>query len=65
MEGFNNFRDVIDLVRETVMMDLEGGDYNAEGCPGTTKGFTPTPQVKEEDVYEVGTRRGKAKPLVK
>jgi hypothetical protein len=36
IEGFNNFRDVIDLVKETVRMDCDGnigGDGNTFGGP--------------------------------
>jgi ATP-dependent DNA helicase 2 subunit 1 len=61
LEGFNSFRDVIDLVRETVMLDCEGAGYSGVG---TCTGSTPTP-IKEEDDGEVGVRRGKAKPLAK
>ena len=62
LEGFNNFRDVIDLVRETVMIDCEGEGRDMS----TVGGFGPTPTpVKEEDDGEVGQRRGKAKPKVK
>lgn len=40
IEGFNNFRDVIDLVKETVRMDCEG----IGGGDGCTLGG-----VKEEE----------------
>lgn len=53
IEGFNNFRDVIELVKETVALDCEG--IGMQGNLGTLGG-----SVKEEE----GTgpsRRGKVK----
>ena len=64
-EGFNTFRDVIDLVRETVMLDCEGPGYSANN---EKMGCTPTPTsgpFKEEYMGEAGVRKSRAKPLAK
>lgn len=39
LEGFNNFRDVIDLVKETLMLDCEGSGFT--GSMVNHNGMTP------------------------
>ena len=44
MEGFNNFRDVIDLVKETLYLDCEGEGFVRQGSDESGQ------LVKEEEL---------------
>ncbi len=63
IEGFNNFRDVIDLVKETVRMDCEGIGGGDDCTVGGVKEEFAEParrgKVKKEYVKEVKSEQTK------